>query len=305
MTTTAERPIPTQTPTPLPLHPVPAAAPRVRYGRTTIDGLSVFHRSAGDPGAPAFVLLHGFPSSSHMYRELIPRLAGRFHVIAPDYIGFGHSDAPPAERFDYTFDRLAGIVATLLERLGVARYHLYMQDYGGPVGMRLATAAPERVLGLVFQNANAYLDGIGAAAADVFLPLWERGDETGARQMLTAELTRWQYTAGARDPDGLNPDAWLHDQAGLDRPGSAERQLALFRDYRHNVALYPDWQDYLRTQQPKTLVAWGRHDPVFIAAGAEAFRRDLAQADIHYLESGHFALEEDAGAIAALILRTF
>lgn len=292
---------------PMPVPPLPASADllRVRYGRTTIDGLSVFHRSAGDPAAPAFVLLHGFPSSSHMFRELIPRLAGRFHVIAPDYIGFGHSDAPPVERFEYRFDRLAGIVATLLERLGVGRYHLYMQDYGGPVGMRLATAAPGRVLGLVFQNANAYLDGIGAPAREVFLPLWERGDEAGARQMLTAEMTRWQYTAGARNPDGLNPDAWLHDQAGLDRPGSSERQLALFRDYRHNVESYPAWQQYLRTQQPKTLVAWGRHDPIFIAAGAEAFRRDLEQPHIHYLESGHFALEEDVEAIAALIRSTF
>lgn len=288
--------------------PPPSAANdylRVRYGRTTIDGLSVFHRSAGDPAAPAFVLLHGFPSSSHMFRELIPRLAARFHVIAPDYIGFGHSDAPPAESFEYTFDRLAGIVATLLERLGVGRYHLYMQDYGGPVGMRLASAAPGRVLGLVFQNANVYLDGIGAAAREVFLPLWERDDDSGARQMLTAAMTRWQYTAGARDPDGLNPDAWLHDQAGLDRPGSSARQLALFRDYRHNVEHYPAWQQYLRTQQPKTLVAWGRHDPVFIAAGAEAFRRDLVQPHIHYLESGHFALEEDVDTIAALIRSTF
>ena len=296
---------PAELPMPVPPLPAPADLLRVRYGRTTIDGLSVFHRSAGDPAAPAFVLLHGFPSSSHMFRELIPRLAGRFHVIAPDYIGFGHSDAPPVERFEYRFDRLAGIVATLLERLGVGRYHLYMQDYGGPVGMRLASAAPGRVLGLVFQNANVYLDGIGAAAREVFLPLWERDDDSGARQMLTAAMTRWQYTAGARDPDGLNPDAWLHDQAGLDRPGSSARQLALFRDYRHNVEHYPAWQQYLRTQQPKTLVAWGRHDPVFIAAGAEAFRRDLVQPHIHYLESGHFALEEDVDTIAALIRSTF
>ena len=291
----------------MPVPPLPAAADllRVRYGRTTIDGLSVFHRSAGDPAAPAFVLLHGFPSSSHMFRELIPKLATHFHVIAPDYIGFGHSDAPSAELFEYSFDRIAGIVATLLERLGVTRYHLYLQDYGGPIGLRLASAAPERVLGLVFQNANLYAEGIGEAAAGLFLPLWERGNETGARQMLTIEATRWQYTAGTRNPDGLNPDAWLHDQAGLDRPGSAERHLALFRDYRHNVARYPAWQQYLRTWQPKTLVAWGRHDPIFIAAGAEAFRRDLERPAIHYLESGHFALEEDADAIAALILRTF
>jgi pimeloyl-ACP methyl ester carboxylesterase len=278
---------------------------KVRYGSVPVDGLRVFFRAAGDPAAPAFVLLHGFPSSSHMYRDLIPLLAERFHVIAPDYIGFGYSDAPGAEAFTYSFDRLAGHVARLLEQLGVARYHLYMQDYGGPVGMRLAVAHPERVLGLVFQNANCYLEGVSAAAADVFMPLWQKGDDTGARRMLLAETTRFQYSAGARNPGALNPDAWTHDQALLDRPGSAQRQLALFVDYETNVASYDRWHAYFREHQPKSLVAWGRNDPFFTVPGAEAFKRDLRQLEVHYFETGHFALEEDVQPIADLINRYF
>lgn len=277
----------------------------VRYGRVQVDGLNVFYRAAGNPAAPAFVLLHGFPSSSHMYRDLIPLLADRFHVIAPDYIGFGYSDAPGVDDFEYSFDRLADNVDRFLTQLGVARYHLYMQDYGGPVGIRLASAHPERVLGLVFQNANCYLDGVSAAAADIFMPLWQNGDETGARKMLLSETTRFQYTAGARQPDALNPDAWTHDQALLDRPGSAARQLALFRDYQTNVASYDAWHAYFRTHQPKALLAWGKHDPFFTVPGAEAFRRDLKHLEVHYFETGHFALEEDAPPIAALIKRYF
>lgn len=277
----------------------------VRYATASVGPHRMFFRSAGDPSAPAFVLLHGFPSSSHMYRELIPRLADRFHVIAPDLLGFGYSDAPAVEAFEYSFDALAGFVAQLLEQLGVERYYLYMQDYGGPIGMRLATAHPERIRGLVFQNANCYLDGIGKAAADVFLPLWETGEESGARQLLLAETTRFQYTAGARNPAGLNPDAWTHDQAGLDRPGNAEIQLALFRNYQTNVALYPVWQEYFRRNQPKTLLAWGKGDPFFIVPGAEAFRRDLLNLEIHYFDTGHFALEEDAAPIASLIKSYF
>lgn len=288
-----------------PVPPSAAADHPVQYRYAVVDGLSVFYRSAGDAGAPVFVLLHGFPSSSHMFRDLIPKLAARFHVIAPDYIGFGHSEAPAAAAFDYSFDRLAGIVDRLLQQLGVAYYHLYMQDYGGPVGMRLATAHPERILGLVFQNANAYLEGVSQAAADVFMPLWERGEEAGARQMLLPVTTRYQYTAGARHPERLNPDAWTHDQALLDRPGSDARHLALFRDYRNNVARYDEWHAWFRRYQPRTLVAWGRGDPFFTVAGAEAFWRDLRDVEVHLLDSGHFALEEDAATIAALIHARF
>jgi pimeloyl-ACP methyl ester carboxylesterase len=278
---------------------------RVEHHHVDIDGLSTFYRAAGDPAHPAIVLLHGFPSSSHMFRELIPLLAERFRVIAPDYIGFGHSAAPTVEQFDYSFDSLAAHVRALLDRIGVTEAIYYMHDYGGPIGLRLATARPALVRGLVVQNANAYVDGLTPAVAGVFMPLWEKGDESGARQMLLAETTRMQYTAGARDAAALNPDAWVMDQALLDRHGSAERQMALFNDYRNNVPLYEVWQAYFRTHQPKTLVAWGRGDPFFGVPGAEAFRRDLKDVRVELLDSGHFALEEDAARVAKLIEQTF
>lgn len=278
---------------------------RVEHHHVDIDGLSIFYRAAGDPAHLVIVLLHGFPSSSHMFRELIPLLADRFRVIAPDYIGFGHSAAPTVEQFDYSFDRLAAHVRALLDRIGVTDAIYYMHDYGGPIGLRLAMARPALVRGLVVQNANAYVEGLTPAVAGVFMPLWEKGDESGARQMLLAETTRMQYTAGARDAAALNPDAWVLDQALLDRHGSAERQMALFNDYRNNVPLYEAWQAYFRTQQPKTLVAWGRGDPFFGVPGAEAFRRDLTDVRVELLDSGHFALEEDAARVAELIEQTF
>lgn len=278
---------------------------RVRSRSALVDGRKVHYREAGAPDAPAIVLLHGFPSSSHMYRELIPLLADRFRVIAPDYIGFGHSEAPTVAEYDYTFDNLATSVQQLLEQIGVDQALYYMQDYGGPIGLRLATARPEKVQGLIFQNANAYMDGVSQAVFDVFMPLWQSGDETGARQMLLAETTRYQYVAGSRSVETLNPDAWTHDQALLERPGSEARQLALFRDYQTNVALYDDWHAYFRTHQPKSLVAWGQGDPFFTVAGAEAFKRDLRHLEVHYFNTGHFALEEDAEPIAALIKRYF
>jgi pimeloyl-ACP methyl ester carboxylesterase len=278
---------------------------RVEHHQIDIDGLSTFYRAAGDPASPVIVLLHGFPSSSHMFRDLIPLLADRFRVIAPDYIGFGHSAAPTVQEFEYSFDKLSAHVRALLDRIGVQDAIYYVQDYGGPIGWRLATARPAAVRGLVVQNANAYMEGLTPAVAGVFMPLWEKGDETGARQMLLAETTKMQYTAGARQPEALNPDAWTLDQALLDRPGSAERQMALFKDYRHNVPLFDVWQAYFREHQPKTLVAWGRGDPFFGVPGAEAFRRDLKDVRIELLDSGHFALEEDAAQVADLIKQTF
>ena len=277
----------------------------VEHHAVDIGGPSTFYRAAGDPSQPVIVLLHGFPSSSHMFRDLIPLLADCFRVIAPDYIGFGHSAAPTADEYEYTFDRLAIHVQALLDFLGITDAIYYMQDYGGPVGLRLATARPDRVRGLVVQNANAYMEGLTPAVAGVFMPLWEKGDASGARQMLLADTTRMQYTAGARDPERLNPDAWTLDQSLLDRPGSAERQLALFQDYRHNVPLFEVWQAYFRTHQPKTLVAWGRGDPFFGVPGAEAYRRDLKDVRVELLDSGHFALEEDAPRVAELIRQTF
>lgn len=288
-----------------PAPPTAVAQHRPRARKALVKGLQLFFREAGDPHAPAIVLLHGFPSSSHMYRDFIPLLADRFRVIAPDYVGFGHSDAPPAGEYAYTFDNLARTTRLLLDQIGVDDAIYYMQDYGGPVGLRLATERPHKVRGLVFQNANAYMEGVSQAAVDVFMPLWQLGDETGARQMLLAETTRFQYTAGARVPEALNPDAWTHDQALLDRPGSDERQLALFKDYQSNVARYDAWHAYFREHQPRSLVTWGRGDPFFTVAGAEAFRRDLQHLEVHLLDTGHFALEEDAVAIATLIKRYF
>jgi pimeloyl-ACP methyl ester carboxylesterase len=280
----------------------------IRHRTVQVDGLSVFVREAGDARAPAIVLLHGYPSSSHMFRELIPLLADRFRVIAPDMIGYGHSDAPSVDAFSYTFDNLATVTAKVLERLEVTSYVLYVHDFGGPVGMRLALANPERVRGLVVQNANAYMEGVSKAVADLFMPLWKEQNATtiaAAKGFITAEATKMQYTAGARDASALNPDAWTHDQALLDRPGVAEAQLALFVDYQSNVAAYDAWHAWFRKHQPRTLVLWGKNDPFFLVAGAEAYRRDLEEAEVVLLDGGHFALEEHAETIAGHIARVF
>lgn len=277
----------------------------VEHHFVDINGLSSFYRAAGNPANPVVVLLHGFPSSSHMFRDLIPLLADRFRVIAPDYIGFGHSAAPRVDQFDYSFDGLANHVQALLDKLEVRDAVFYMQDYGGPIGMRLVTAHPERVKGLVIQNANAYMEGLTPAVAAVFMPLWEKGDESGALGMLQAATTQFQYTEGARNPAGLNPDAWTHDQRNLDGEAAAARQMALFKDYAKNPPLYDTWHAYFRQHQPKTLVAWGKGDPFFGVPGAEAYRRDLRDVRVELLDSGHFALEEDAARVAQLIKQTF
>ena len=286
----------------------PAAVTEVHARTATIDGQKVFYREAGDPKAPVIVLLHGFPSSSHMYRDLIPRLADRFHVVAPDYIGFGHSAAPAPGEYSYTFDNLAKTMQALLDQIGVRDAVYYMQDYGGPIGLRLAAAHPERVKGLVIQNANAYIEGVGKPVADVFLPLWKERNaatEGAARGFLTSETTRFQYTYGARDAAALNPDAWTHDQALLDRKGNDVIQLALFVDYQNNVGLYDAWHAYLREHQPRTLIVWGKGDPLFVPAGAEAYKKDLPKAQLVWLDGGHFALEENAAEVATLIKKTF
>jgi len=280
----------------------------VTYRTLPIDELNVFFREAGDPGAPALVLLHGYPASSHMFRDLIPLLAGRFHVIAPDMIGYGYSSAPSVNAWRYTFDAQAEVTRKLLERLKISDYVLYLHDFGGPVGMRIALSAPERVRGLVIQNANAYMEGVSEAVGNLFLPLWKEQNEktlAAARGFLTAEATKMQYTAGARNPQGLNPDAWTLDQALLDRPGVAEAQISLFVDYQTNVAAYEDWHRYFADKQPRTLVVWGKNDPFFLVPGAEAYKRDLQNLEVHYVDGGHFALEEYSGEIAEHILRVF
>lgn len=278
------------------------------YHFATVKGRRVFYREAGDPAAPTIVLLHGFPTSSHMYRDLIPALADKFHVIAPDYIGFGQSDAPSTHEFTYTFEALTDHVDGLLDQLGLSHYILYMQDYGGPIGFRLLTRHPERVAGLVVQNANAYLEGVGDMPKQVFLPLWQSRNATtegAARGFLAAQTTQFQYTVGARNPAAISPDNWTIDQALLDRPGTDAYQLDLLYDYRTNVALYETWHAALRQHQPRTLIVWGKQDPFFIPAGAEAFLHDLPKAHLVWLDAGHFVLDENAAQVAAAIKADF
>ena len=279
--------------------------PRVFYRTAKVQGLNLFYREAGPVDAPAVVLLHGFPSSSHMYRNLIPVLATRYHVIAPDYPGFGYSDAPKAEEFEYTFDHLAKIVELFLEQKGIAKYSIYIQDYGSPVGFRLATAHPERVQAIISQNGTAYDEGLSAFWGEYLMPYWkERNAETEGkmRGLLSLEATKMQYLTGVRDAQQVSPDAWQHDQALLDRAGNQEIQLDLFYDYRNNLSLYPVWHEYLRTKQPPVLLAWGKNDQIFIEPGARAFLRDQPEAELHLLDTGHFALEEDAETIGKLML---
>ena len=268
-----------------------------------VDGLQTFYREAGPQDAPTVLLLHGFPTSSHMFRNLIPALADRFHVIAPDYPGFGSSSMPRLGEFDYTFDRLAEVVERFTERLGLSRYVLYMQDYGAPVGFRLAAKHPERVLALVIQNGNAYEEGLGAFW-DPFREFW-RSPTSERRDALARSLelggTKWVYTHGVRRPEAVSPDNWLIDQSLLDRPGSKDIQLQLFYSYGSNPPLYPAWQAYLRRHQPPTLIVWGKNDVIFPAEGAHPYRRDLKDVELHLLDTGHFALEEEGDAIARLM----
>ncbi|WP_030555380.1 alpha/beta fold hydrolase [Streptomyces exfoliatus] len=275
-----------------------------RAHTVTIDGLDVFYREAGDPANPTLLLLHGFPSSSHMYRGLIAELADSYHLIAPDHIGFGASAAPAVEDFPYSFEKLTEITLGLLDRLGVERSALYIQDYGAPIGLRIASRQPERVTAIVSQSGNAYLEG--------FTPFWDvlfahardrEANEAAVRELLTADATRWQYTHGvpADRLDRIAPEAWTLDQAGLDRPGNKEVQLQLFWDYQFNLDGYPAFQEYFRTHRPPLLAAWGRGDEIFGPAGAEAFARDLPDAEIHLLDAGHFALETHGEEIAGLV----
>jgi pimeloyl-ACP methyl ester carboxylesterase len=283
---------------------VAADFPQVSYKTQEVDGLRIFYREAGPADAPVVLLLHGFPTSSHMYRDLIPRLAIRYRVIAPDYPGYGFSDAPSPATFTYTFDRLADVMDKFTQAVGAQRYVLYAQDFGGPVGFRLAARHPDRVAGLVVQNAVAHEEGL-AASMDVARPYWaKRTPETEApmRALLTLDTTRFQYLHGARDPSRVSPDAWTHAQALLDRPGNADIQLAILQDYGSNLKRYPEWQAYFRTHQPPTLVAWGKNDPFFTIEGARAYARDMPGTETHILDTGHFALEEEASKIAELML---
>jgi pimeloyl-ACP methyl ester carboxylesterase len=285
-----------------------AQSPKISYRTHTVKGRQVFYREAGETNAKTILLLHGFPSSSHMFRDLIPLLAERFRVIAPDYIGFGYSEAPSADDFAYSFDALADHVEGLVEALSLKSYVVFMHDYGGSIGMRLFYRRPDSISGLVIQNANAYMVGVSEKAKDLFMPLWAKRDaasESAARGFLTADSTRFQYLHGAADPARINPDAWSHDQALLDRPGTARYQLDLLENYKTNVALYDAWHQLFRDRRPRTLIVWGENDPFFIPAGAQAYLADLPDAELIFLNAGHFPLEEYSQETAVAIVRNF
>ena len=281
-----------------------AADTAVTFHTVKVDGLNLFYREAGEPSHPTIVLLHGFPSSSHMYRDLIPKLAAKYHVIAPDYPGFGYSDQPSVTDFAYTFDHLAAVTDDLLNSLKLEQYSLYIQDYGSPVGFRLFVKHPEKISAIVTQNGNAYEAGL-SPAWQPFRDYWadkSPANEAKLRGFLTLETTKFQYSAGFRNPTHVSPDAWTHDQLTLDKPGNPEIQLALFYDYRNNVKQYDSWHAALRKFQPPVLAVWGRNDPFFLPAGASAYTNDVPRAEIHLLDTGHFALEEDGNVIADYIL---
>ena len=275
-----------------------------RYRTAKVDGIDIFYREAGAADAPAVVLLHGFPTSSHMFRNLIPVLAHRYRVIAPDYPAFGHSGTPDRREFSYSFARFAELMDGLLNQLDVASYALYVQDYGAPVGYRLALRHPERITALVVQNGNAYEEGL----KQFWNPIkayWADGSQAhreALRAGLTLAATKSQYLDGVRDPSRVAPDAWLHDQALLDRPGIDEIMLDLFKDYGTNVALYPQFQAFFRSRKPPILIVWGKNDGIFPADGAHPYLRDLPDAELHLLDTGHFALEDKGDEIAALML---
>ncbi len=277
-----------------------------RYETMTIDGVKIFYREAGPKDAPVVLLLHGFPTSSQMFRELIPRLSDRYRLIAPDYPGYGYSDMPARADFAYTFDHAAQLVDRMTERLGVSRYALYVMDYGAPVGFRLAAKHPERITALVIQNGNAYDEGL-LKFWDPIKAYWSTGGERereDLRWLTSFKATKWQYMNGVRQVERVSPDAWTLDQALLDRPGNADVQLDMLYDYRSNPPLYPQWQAYFRQHRPKTLIVWGKNDEIFPPEGAWPYRRDLPDAEIHLLDTGHFALETH-GAEIALAMRDF
>ncbi len=279
------------------------SSPTVTYRTVDVDGIKVFYREAGPATAPVVLLLHGFPTSSHMFRDLIPQLAGEYRVVAPDYPGYGFSEAPPVGQFNYTFERLTDVVERFTEKIGLARYSLYMQDFGGPVGFRLAARRPERVEALIVQNAVAHAEGLSEAMAPARRFWANRNAETeqAMRGLLTLETTRFQYLHGAARPERVSPDSWTLAQALLDRPGNAEIQLALLYDYQSNLSRYAHWQAYLRERRPPVLVVWGVNDPFFTVKGANAYKREVPDAELHFFGGGHFLLEEYSAQIAELI----
>lgn len=274
------------------------------YRTAAIDGLDVFYREAGEPSNPTLLLLHGFPSSSHMFRNLISSLADSYHLIAPDHIGYGQSSMPTIHEFDYSFDNLTAVTEMLISHLGLNQFAIYIHDYGAPIGLRIATANPERITAIITQSGNAYMEG--------FTPFWDilfahakdrAANERDVREYLTGARTHWQYTHGvpADRLELIAPETWQLDQAGLDRKGNDEIQLQMFWDYQFNLDGYPKFQEYFRTHQPPLLVTWGQNDEIFGAAGAEAYKRDLPNGEYHLLDAGHFALETHGAEISGYI----
>jgi pimeloyl-ACP methyl ester carboxylesterase len=277
--------------------------PTITYRSIQVDGLKVFYREAGARDAPKLLLLHGFPSAGHMFRDLIPLLADRFHIVAPDLPGFGQSDMPARSQFKYTFDNIARVIDRFTEAVGFDRFAVYVFDYGAPTGFRLAAWHPERITAIISQNGNAYVEGL----SDGWNPIrayWENpsaANRNALRTFLAPEATRWQYTHGVTDASYVSPDGLSLDSFYLARPGADEVQLDLFGDYQSNIAQYPAFQEYFRTHQPPFLAVWGKHDPFFLPAGANAFKRDIPRADVRFFDTGHFALETHAEAIAQAI----
>ena len=275
----------------------------VTYRNVDVDGIGVFYREAGPKDAPTILLLHGFPTAGHMFRDLIPQLADRFRIVAPDLPGFGKSDMPAPGIFTYTFENIANVIDRFTEIIGLPRFAMYVFDYGAPVGFRLAVRHPDRINAIISQNGNAYEEGL----SDGWTPIrayWQEpslANREALRSFLAPDTTRWQYTHGVPDVTAVSPDGYSLDNFYLARPGADEVQLDLFGDYKSNVALYPTFQEYFRKHKPRFLAAWGKNDPFFLPAGAEAFRRDIPGAQVHFFDTGHFALETHATEIAGLI----
>jgi pimeloyl-ACP methyl ester carboxylesterase len=275
----------------------------IKYRKAEVDGLKVFYREAGGAGAPALLLLHGFPTAGHMFRGLTPLLAGQFHVIAPDLPGFGQTDMPDRNKFRYTFDNIAHVIDRFTEVIGLNRFAIYVFDYGAPTGFRMATAHPERITAIISQNGNAYEEGLSEGWNPIQAYWKEPSDANrkALRAFLSPETTIWQYTHGVPDTALVSPDGYSLDNYYLARPGADEIQLDLFGDYKSNVALYPKFQNYFRKYKPPFLATWGKNDPFFLPAGAEAFKRDIPNAEVHFFDTGHFALETHCDEIASTI----